>query len=604
MHLRRRNQFAAVQVLHAGVLAAEVDQQLGQVVLVLHVLLALLALHLEERRLGDVDVARLDQLGHLPVQEGEDQGADVAAVHVGVGHDDDAVVAGLLDLELVAPDASADGGDHGLDFIVAENLVQAGLLDVEHLAAQRQDGLRAPVAPLLGGTTGGIPFHDVQLALRRVALGTVGQLARQRSALQRALAAGQLARLAGGLARGGGEDGAFNDLAGDGGILLQELPELLVDDRADDTLDLAVAQLGLGLALELRLRHLHAHHGRQALADVVAGHLGFLVLHQLVRAGVGVHRAGQRAAEAAQVRATLVRVDVVGVGEERLVVMVAPLERDLHAHSVLLLLEVDDLGMDGIAVAVDVRDELADAALVMELLLALRKLLAQGDVDALVQEGQLAQPVHHRVPVELQHAEDLGVGREGDLRAGGLGLADHLQLRHRVAALETHVVDLAVAADLGFQPLADPTGRPVQRRQRDASHRSRQRERQVDHRVEHAFAREAVAHEHPRDQRSHHRVERRRRRRGAEADAQGGQHARLGPDRPQSGDSQTAGLEEHADQGDQHDQPQPQQRIAKAEAEPGDDAPGARPSRQWGRHDRHDYFAWIWSNTPPERFSM
>jgi hypothetical protein len=40
-----------------------------QLVLVLEVALVLAALDLVERRLGDVDVAALDQLGHLPVEE-------------------------------------------------------------------------------------------------------------------------------------------------------------------------------------------------------------------------------------------------------------------------------------------------------------------------------------------------------------------------------------------------------------------------------------------------------------------------------------------------------------------------------------------------------
>ena len=46
-----------------------------------------------QRRLGDVDVAAFDQLGHLAVEEGQEQGADVRTVHIGIGHDDDAVVA-------------------------------------------------------------------------------------------------------------------------------------------------------------------------------------------------------------------------------------------------------------------------------------------------------------------------------------------------------------------------------------------------------------------------------------------------------------------------------------------------------------------------------
>jgi hypothetical protein len=47
-------------------------------------------------------VPGLDDLGHLPVEEGQQQRADVRAVDVGVGHDHDLVVAQLVERELVA----------------------------------------------------------------------------------------------------------------------------------------------------------------------------------------------------------------------------------------------------------------------------------------------------------------------------------------------------------------------------------------------------------------------------------------------------------------------------------------------------------------------
>ena len=60
-----------------------------------------------QRRLGDVDVAAFDQLGHLAVEEGQEQGADVRAVHVGIGHDDDAVVAQFFGIEFFFADPRA-----------------------------------------------------------------------------------------------------------------------------------------------------------------------------------------------------------------------------------------------------------------------------------------------------------------------------------------------------------------------------------------------------------------------------------------------------------------------------------------------------------------
>ena len=107
----------------------------------------------------------------------------------------------------------ADRGDHGLDFRVLQHLVQARLLDVDQLAADRQNRLIAPVAPLLGGATGGVTLDNVQLGQARIALRTIGQLAGQAAAGQRAFADG-FASLARGFARAGGSQALVDDPLG------------------------------------------------------------------------------------------------------------------------------------------------------------------------------------------------------------------------------------------------------------------------------------------------------------------------------------------------------------------------------------------------------
>ena len=116
-------------------LEALVDQEALERGVVLEVALLLAALDPVERRLGDVEVALLDDVGEVAVEEGEQQGADVRAVDVGVGHDDDLVVAQLAEVEVVA-DAGAQGGDQRADLLAAQHLVEPGALDVEDLAAQ------------------------------------------------------------------------------------------------------------------------------------------------------------------------------------------------------------------------------------------------------------------------------------------------------------------------------------------------------------------------------------------------------------------------------------------------------------------------------------
>ncbi len=152
--LGQRAQFAAADLaavaqLQDGVGQAAIGQIFVQRAVILEIDLRLAAFRPVERRLGDVEIALLDQLGHLAVEEGQEERADMAAVDVGVGHDDDLVVARLVDLEVLAPDAGAEGRDQRADFRRGQHLVEAGAFHVQDLAAQRQDGLVGAVAALL-----------------------------------------------------------------------------------------------------------------------------------------------------------------------------------------------------------------------------------------------------------------------------------------------------------------------------------------------------------------------------------------------------------------------------------------------------------------------
>ena len=55
-------------------------------------------------------------------EEGQEQGADMRPIHIGVGHDDDAVITDLLNVKVVAANASPKGRDEHLDFLAAEHL--------------------------------------------------------------------------------------------------------------------------------------------------------------------------------------------------------------------------------------------------------------------------------------------------------------------------------------------------------------------------------------------------------------------------------------------------------------------------------------------------
>ena len=179
---------AAVARLEDGVGQAGVEQLGLHLLFGLHVVGFLLVPHAEQRRLGHVDVAAFDQVVHLAVEEGQQQRADVRAVDVGVGHDDDLAVAALGEVHFLA-DARADGRDHAADFFVGQHFVFARLVGVDDLAAQREDGLVLADAAAFGAAAGRIALDQVQLALVDVAAGAVAELAGQAAAARARLCA-------------------------------------------------------------------------------------------------------------------------------------------------------------------------------------------------------------------------------------------------------------------------------------------------------------------------------------------------------------------------------------------------------------------------------
>ena len=101
--------------------------------------------------------------------------------------------------------------------------------------------------------------------------------------------------------------------------------------------------------------------------------LSFRSFARLFLRRVVVDRARQRGAEAGEMRAAFVGVDVVDEGVERLGVAVVLLQGDLDVDAVLLAAHVDRLLVDRRLVLVQVLDERDDAALVVELVRSCRR---------------------------------------------------------------------------------------------------------------------------------------------------------------------------------------------------------------------------------------
>nr|P21562.1 RecName: Full=Uncharacterized 80.2 kDa protein in the 5'region of gyrA and gyrB; AltName: Full=ORF 4 [Haloferax lucentense DSM 14919]pir/D39135/ hypothetical protein 4 (gyrB region) - Haloferax sp [Haloferax sp.]AAB09604.1 ORF4 [Haloferax lucentense DSM 14919] len=408
-----------------------------------------------QRRLSRVHVAGLDERAHVPVQKRKQQRPDVRAVDVGVGHQDEPLVARLLDVELVA-DAAANGGDERPYLVVFENAVEAVFLDVQNLPLEGQNRLELAVAALLGRPARGVALHDEQFGLRGVAALAVRELPRQRGRFERGLAAGELLGLLRGLAGAGGLDGLRDDGRRRVRVLLEERPELLVGDALDDAADLGIPELGLRLALELRVGVLDGDDGGESLANVLAAEVVAVeVVQHVVAVRVVVDDAGERRLEPGQMRAALAGVDVVGEGVNRPLELVGRLHGDFDLDALRLVVVVDDVVVERRLGLVEVLDELADAALEEERARLVGPLVGERNLDPGVEERELSQAVFERLEVELGRLEDTVVRPKADGRSGvfaGFEVAHALELLDlRLADLEAVCPHRAVVFDLDFE---------------------------------------------------------------------------------------------------------------------------------------------------------
>ena len=449
----------AIRQAQQCAIKAVVEQIVFARPLVLQILLGLATLHFVERRLGDVEMAALDQVRHLPEEEGEQQGANMGAVDVGVRHDDDLVIAQLGDVEIIAADAGAQSRDQRADFLRRQHFVETRAFDIQDLAAQRQHRLIFAVAALFGRATGRVTLDDEQFRLGGIAFLAVGELAGQVGDIERAFAARQLARLARRFAGKSGFHHFGDDRFGFLRMFLEPLAEHFVDQAFDHRPHFRGDELVFRLRREFRVGHFHRQHAGQALAAIVAGEIDLFLLGDAGGFGIAGDLARQRGAEAGEMRAAVALRNVVGEGQHVLVVAVVPPQRHFHRDTVALAADQDRCGDLRLLGAVEIAHESLEAAFVeqfLDLRLGMAR-VGQHDAHARIQEGQFTQTMFDRRVIELDHREGFGRRREChfgaalrpavDLRCR----SDDGQRRHHVAVREADDMFLAVAPDAQFQ---------------------------------------------------------------------------------------------------------------------------------------------------------
>ncbi len=357
-------------------------------------------------------------------EECQQQRADVGAVHIGVGHENDFPVTDLRSVEVVLTDSAAEGRNHGADFLVAEHFVVACFLDVEDLALERKYRLKLPITALLCGSPCTFALDEIEFAAFRIPFAAVGELAGQSTTVNRTFAAGQVTGLACRFARARRLNRFVDDPSSHWRVLFEKHAEAFVDKRLHGAGDIGV-ELALGLAFKLRLRQLHAHHRDQAFADVVAAQILFHVFkkaHLLADIVDGAREgcAGNRKMGAID------GIDVVREAEDGFGVAVVVLEGNIYFNVVARSLHDDRLVVEHGFAAVQMLDELRDAANIAELGATGFSgfgiggaLVGERDFEALVEEGHLAKALGSIV-VKLGNGEDGFVSQEVYLGAAAL----------------------------------------------------------------------------------------------------------------------------------------------------------------------------------------
>ena len=422
-----------------------------------------------ERRLGQEHLAARDQPGQVPVEEREEQGGDVVAVGVGVGEDDDAVVAEPREVERLA-EAAAEGGHEVRELLVLEHLGEGRALHVQDLPAQRQDRLAGAVAPLLGRAPGGVALHHEQLAPGLARRRAVAQLAGQVEAVR----GGALARhrLLGGPARGAGpgrEDDARDDRLRDADVVVQPVLEGGAHQPVDRRRQLGVVQAVLGLTLELRVGDEDAEHADEALADVVGGQRD-----PLRGEAVGLDEVADGLADARPqpvlVGPARAGGNAVDVAAQMLVGGLRPLQHEVDPGAVRVVVAGEPerrlVHRRRLPVGDDAPRVVGQPVLVMEAVGPSRRLVGEGDGHPPVEVAGHLQPLGDDVGVEGRGREDGGVGPEEDRRAAAAGGAEPAQRGDRPAPGEALLPARPVAGgggdELLRQGVDDARPHPVQ----------------------------------------------------------------------------------------------------------------------------------------------
>ena len=131
-----------------------------------------------ERRPREKEMPGLHDFGHFLKEECHQQGRNMRAIDIRVSHDDDAFIAQIVGVAVLAR-ATAKRELKISDFVVGADFVCGGRRHVQDFTPDRQNRLSLAVTRLLCAAASAVAFDDEQFGAGRVIRCAIGQLAGQ-----------------------------------------------------------------------------------------------------------------------------------------------------------------------------------------------------------------------------------------------------------------------------------------------------------------------------------------------------------------------------------------------------------------------------------------
>ena len=215
-------------------------------------------------------------------------------------------------------------------------------------------------------------------------------------------------------------------------MLFQVIGECFAYSLVHSSHNLVVTELCLGLSFKLRFGHLDGDNCGQTFAEVIARNLYFSLFQHLVVFGIFLQGAGQRTAEAGQVRTAFDGIDIVYIRVDILVVGSIVHDGYFYRSTLLFGVDVDDIVHQMFAGRIYIAYKLLQALYGIENFLLAASVfffyaeVGQRNFDAGVQIGQFAHAGCQNIVAVDRFSKDCSIRPELLARTGDCGSADFL----------------------------------------------------------------------------------------------------------------------------------------------------------------------------------